>query len=140
MKDIVVGIDRSETSRTAAGRAAELAAALRANLHIVMCVDRGSSQNFSIGSEQFHTDWLSGAEEYLAEVAGNLPHDLITQTIGMGDPAEMLCAEATRLEAQAIVVGNRRVQGMSRVLGSVAADVTRHAPCDVVVVNTSGTV
>jgi nucleotide-binding universal stress UspA family protein len=51
----------------------------------------------------------------------------------------MLCEEATRLEARAIVVGNRRVQGMSRVLGSVAADVTRQAPCDVVVANTCGT-
>ena len=57
-------------------------------------------------------------------------------TVGVGDPAKMLCEEAGRLGAQAIVVGNRRVQGMSRVLGSVAGDVTKMAPCDVMVANT----
>ena len=40
MRDIIVGIDRSETARRAAHRAAELAAAYDTNLHIVMCVDR----------------------------------------------------------------------------------------------------
>ena len=37
-----------------------------------------------------------------------------------------------------IVVGNRRVQGVSRVLGSIASDVLRRAPCDVLIVNTTG--
>jgi nucleotide-binding universal stress UspA family protein len=49
----------------------------------------------------------------------------------------MLCEEAERLDARTIVVGNRRVQGISRVLGSVASDVTRQAPCAVLIANTS---
>jgi nucleotide-binding universal stress UspA family protein len=137
MKDIIVGVDHSETARTAAERAAELAAAYRTNLHVVMCVDRGPTHDLTIGSDRFHTNWLSDAETFLADVTRTLPHDQVTHTVGLGDPAKMLCEEASRLDARAIVVGNRRVQGMTRVLGSVAGNVTRRAPCDVVVANTS---
>ena len=45
--------------------------------------------------------------------------------------------EAARIDASMIVVGNRRVQGKARVLGSIATDVTRTAPCDVLVVDTT---
>jgi nucleotide-binding universal stress UspA family protein len=48
-----------------------------------------------------------------------------------------MCDEAQRLEATMIVVGNHRVQGLTRVLGAVATDVTRHAPCDVLIANTT---
>jgi len=136
MKDIIVGVDRSETARKAAERAAELAVAYRANLHVVMCVDRGSSHEIVVGSDRFHTDWLTEAEMFLTDLTRTLPHDQVTHTVGLGDPAKMLCEEASRLDARAIVIGNRRVQGVTRVLGSVAGDVTRQAPCDVVVAHT----
>jgi nucleotide-binding universal stress UspA family protein len=136
MQDIIVGVDRSETSANAARTAAALAAAYDANLHIVMCAEREKPVAMRVGGDTFHTDWLSEAEQYIAEVASKLPHDAITTSIGQGDPAKALCDEATRLEARTIVVGNRRVQGVSRVLGSVAGDVLRHAPCDVLVANT----
>ena len=104
-----------------------------------MCVERGSTHELAVGNDRFHTDWLSDAELFLADIARSLPHGSITHTVGLGDPAKMLCEEASRLDARAIVVGNRRVQGMSRVLGSVASDVTRLSPCDVMVANTCGT-
>ena len=44
--------------------------------------------------------------------------------------------EAERLEADVIVVGNRRMQGVSRLLGSVANEVAHNAPCDVLIVKT----
>lgn len=138
MKDIIVGIDRSETARRAAQQAAELATAFGTNLHLVMCVERGSSHEIAVGSDRFRTDWLADAEMFLTDVARSLPHATVTHTVGLGDPAKMLCEEASRLDARAIVVGNRRVQGASRVLGSVAGDVTRQAPCDVMVANTCG--
>lgn len=136
MKDIIVGVDRSQTARIAATRAAELAKAYGVNLHLVMCTDRGPTHQISVGSDRFQIDWLADAELYLSDVARTLPHDRISHTVGLGDPAKMLCEEAGRLDATAIVVGNRRVQGVSRVLGSIAGDVTRQAPCDVVVANT----
>jgi nucleotide-binding universal stress UspA family protein len=47
-----------------------------------------------------------------------------------------LCEEAARLEASVIVVGNKRVQGAARVLGSIAGDVAKRAPCNVFIVHT----
>ena len=51
-------------------------------------------------------------------------------------PADALINEAERLEAEVIVVGNRRMQGVSRLLGSVANEVAHNAPCDVLIVKT----
>ena len=124
--------------RRAAHRAAELAAAYDTNLHIVMCVDRTGVHEFAVGGDRFRADWLTHAEQYLIDVVRSLDHGRITHTIALGDPAECMCEEATRLDARSIVVGNRRVRGASRVFGSVAADVIRHAPCDVVIANTCG--
>ena len=36
-----------------------------------------------------------------------------------------------------IIVGNRRVQGAARILGSIATDVLHIAPCNVLVVHTT---
>ena len=38
--------------------------------------------------------------------------------------------------ADVIVVGNRRMQGVGRLLGSVANEVAHNAPCDVFIVKT----
>ena len=44
---------------------------------------------------------------------------------------------SVRLDARMIVVGNRRVQGASQAFGSIGADVTKHATCDVLIANTT---
>lgn len=138
MHDVVVGIDRSETASRALARAAEIAAALDMNLHVVTCADRTKSVDFTVGSDHFQADWREDATQFMesaiirAGVHG--PH---TTRVGAGDPAEFLCAEARRLDARVIVVGNRRVQSMSRVLGAVASDVIKKAPCDVLVAHTA---
>lgn len=136
MNDIIVGVDRSATAKRAANKAAELAAAFGSNLHLVMCVDKGKAVEMSVGSDRFRYEPLANANQFLEEMARALPHDQITTAAGLGDPAEFMCEEAERLQARAIVVGNRRVQGVSRVLGSIAADVNKHAPCDVYVAHT----
>jgi len=136
VNDVIVGIDRSDTARRAAEVAAGLATGLGANLHIVMCVERTKPVDVSVGTDRFHSDWLTDAEQFLDTAAWKLQAPSITRTVALGDPASMLCEEAERLRARTIVVGNRRVQGVSRVLGSVASDVTRRAPCDVLVAQT----
>lgn len=45
--------------------------------------------------------------------------------------------EASRVEADIIVVGNRRRRGIGRVLGSIANSVAHNAPCDVYIANTN---
>ncbi len=136
MNDVVVGVDQSGTARKAAERAAGLAEALGVNLHVVMCVSKTDSVQLGSGTDQFVVDWRADAEQVLDNLVHELPHDSVTMRVEVGDPAKTLCDEAARLDAQMIVVGNRRVQGLSRVLGSIAGDVIRHAPCDVLVAHT----
>lgn len=136
MATIVVGVDRSETSRRAAEKAAHLASELGADLHLVMCTDRGKSVHIDVGSDSFHVDALSEADQFLKELARKLPAQQVTSSVGADDPATAICEEAERLDADLIVVGNRRVQGLARVLGSVAGDVMKKAHCDVYVANT----
>lgn len=138
MNDIVVGIDRSETAARAAAVAAEMASALGVNLHLVMCAEKSKSTDLIVGTDHFHTDWISEASLFLQNAARNLAYDQVTFAVESGNPASVLCAEAERLDARMVVVGNRRVQGVSRVLGSVAGDVLKNADCDVLIVNTTG--
>jgi nucleotide-binding universal stress UspA family protein len=137
MNDIIVGVDQSDTARKAAESAAELAALCATNLHVVMCV-KGKGQDVSAGGETWHIDPGSEANTFLDDLIRSLPHDRITTKVGLGDPAEILVEEANRLNARMIVVGNRRVQGVTRVLGSIALDIAKHAPCDVLIANTVG--
>jgi nucleotide-binding universal stress UspA family protein len=137
MRDIIVGIDRSETAGMAAQRAADLAAVHGDNLHVVMCVERDQPVDIRIGSDRFRHDSRSESGDFADDLARKLGAERFTHSIRYGDPAKILCEEAAARDTRMIVVGNRRVQGMARVLGSVAADVIRHAPCDVLVVNTT---
>lgn len=134
MRDIVVGVDRSVTARVAAVRAAELARALRVNLHVVTAVQDAELTDVEVGDGRIDWSW-AGAHEIAALIDG-LDHDQVTRAALSTDPATALCDEAARLGAQAIVVGNKRVQGVGRALGSIAGAVLRRAPCDVLVVHT----
>ena len=138
MNDIVVGVDQSSTARRAAEKAAELAAAFGANLHIVYCINKKSSKIVGSGSDEWFVSPTAEAETFLNTLALELDYDQITTTVSHSEPADAMCEEAARLDARAIVVGNRRVQGMARVLGSIAGDVLKHAPCDVLIANTIG--
>lgn len=134
---IVVGVDESETARRAAFRAAELAVALGAPLHLVMASNRRRADSLSTETGR-HVDWVAGAEQYLVALTGELAIPAVTHAVVADDPASAMCAEASRVDAQMIVVGNRRVQGLARVLGAIATDVARRAPCDVLISETSG--
>lgn len=120
MQLILVGVDQSDTARQAAERAAELASAADATLHMITCSKKSGDDH-----------------SFLDRLADDLPHDRITTVAATGDPATVICEEAQRLGAELIVVGNRRTQGASRVLGSVAADILRRSPCDVLVAHTT---
>ncbi|MEY2400683.1 MAG: hypothetical protein QOJ08_794 [Ilumatobacteraceae bacterium] len=138
MQTIIVGVDQSETARRAAFAAANLANACGKPLHVVMAVNRAQSVDVTVGgSDRWHLDWLSNAEQFLDALIGELPGAPITRTVSLKDPATAMCEEAERLQADIIVVGNRRVQGSSRLLGAIATDVARRAPCDVLIANTT---
>jgi nucleotide-binding universal stress UspA family protein len=134
---VVVGVDGSESSRTAARAAAALAEATGATLHVVVAFDRLVTGEVAIDNEQVFTSSLDSARRLAAEVAEEVAPDGATSVAALvGKPHEVLLAEARRLDASVIVVGNRRMQGPGRLLGSVASSVAHHAPCDVYIVKT----
>lgn len=56
-----------------------------------------------------------------------------------GDPSEVLLEAAKDFDADLIVVGSRGLTSHAHfILGSVAASVAHHAPCDVLIAHTTG--
>jgi nucleotide-binding universal stress UspA family protein len=138
MNEIIVGVDDSLTARDAALQAAELASALNRPLHLVRAMSRGAGQQVRGGTESWLADPITLGEQGLTALAGELGcTTTITHSVVMKDPAKALCEEAARLGASIIVVGNKRVQGAARVLGSIANDVAKQAPCNVFIVHTT---
>jgi nucleotide-binding universal stress UspA family protein len=115
-----------------------MATKLGAPLHIVTSMARNKSGEVrGGGSEVWHFDTVGLAEETLKKLVGELKTTSpITYSVVKNDPANGLVDEATRLKARMIVVGNKRVQGAARVLGSIAGDVAKRAPCNVLIVHT----
>jgi nucleotide-binding universal stress UspA family protein len=137
MNTIVVGVDRSPQARVAARKAAEIAKALGSELHIVTAMMKNQVHQVGIGSDHAALSDTDLAEEDLRTIAAEFRGSISVSTnVVRSSPAEALCSEAARLEASMIVVGNKRVQGVSRVLGSVAGAVAKDAPCDVYIVHT----
>ena len=76
------------------------------------------------------------ADQTVRALAGNVHCSTqVTYTVIADKPAKALCAEAVRLSASLIAVGNNRPHGATRMLGSIAGRVTKHAPCDVLIVH-----
>jgi nucleotide-binding universal stress UspA family protein len=134
MNEVVVGVNRTDRAKAVAERAAEMAARLDATLYVVMCVDRGET---STGGGGYAADRAADHQRFLDGLSTELGYPRVASTLASGDPADVMCSEADRLDAQLIVVGNHRAQGVASALGSVARDVTKHAPCDVLIVNSN---
>ncbi|WP_457947113.1 universal stress protein [Pseudarthrobacter sp. alpha12b] len=134
---IVVGVDGSETAKRAAESAKNLAAGLGAALHVVSAFDSDRTEVFGSGSDRWIVSDADAAEQVARTVAESLGRDItVTYSAARGRPADALIKEAVRMDARIIVVGNRRMHGIGRVLGSVANSVAHNAPCDVYIANT----
>jgi nucleotide-binding universal stress UspA family protein len=137
---IVVGIDDSDTARQAADVAASLAAGLDAPLHLVTAYEHRAPKRVDAGPLEFAgLGSLDEAELQLAKVAAEIRARVpsLTTAAVAAKPAQALVAEAERLGAALIVIGNRHTHGVARVLGAVATKVLSSAPCDVYVVKTT---
>ena len=133
---VVVGVDGSPSARKAAEMALGLAESLGASLHIVTAFDVDRSETFGVGSDEVRV-WNSDAAENVAKsLSDSKPGINVTYFAARGKPADALIKEAMRLDARLIVVGNRRMRGIGRLLGSVANSVAHNAPCDVYIANT----
>jgi nucleotide-binding universal stress UspA family protein len=128
---IVAGTDGSATARLAVDKAAELAQALDAPVHVV-CVP-GAIAGY---------EWPQRitAQEIVTKVAERLRGQGITVETHLpqdqGDAALTLVAVADSVQAQMIVVGNKGMTGVRRLLGSLPNTVSHRARCDVLIVPT----
>lgn len=136
---IIVGVDGNETSLKAAHTAAGLAKALDATLSVVTAFGEDRTEKFEIGNDEWIVSTADEAERVAQRVAQELQSSGITTqySAARGKPADVLIAAAEKSSAQLIVVGNVRMRGLKRVLGSVANTVAHNAPCDVYIVKTT---
>lgn len=133
---VVVGVDGSPSARKAAEMALDLAESLGGSLHVVTAFDSDRPETFGVGSDQVTVFSADSAENVAKSLASTRPGVEVTHFAARGKPADALIKEAMRLDARLIVVGNRRMRGIGRLLGSVANSVAHNAPCDVYIANT----
>ncbi|MGY1726772.1 universal stress protein [Geodermatophilus sp. SYSU D01062] len=148
-RTVVVGTDGSESSLRAVARAGALAGACGATL-VVACAhlpteedDRELSRAQDVlGDEAYQVVGANPAEETVrqaGEVALKAGAGDVRTVAVLGSPVEALLDVVRREDADLLVVGNRGLNGIrGRLLGSVPADATRRAACDVLVVHTTG--
>lgn len=135
---IIVGVDGSKTARKAAESAKDLAVALGLRLLVVSAFDSDRTEVHDSGSDKWYFSAAGDAEGAAKGVADSLRSSelTVTHSVVKGKPADALLQEASRVEAVVIVVGNQRMRGIGRVLGSVANTVAHNALCDVYIANT----
>jgi nucleotide-binding universal stress UspA family protein len=142
-KSIVVGTDGSETADVALQRAIDIAKLTGAKLHIVSAYEPapahvGGNQpvaeaaEWSVGSDFKVEAVLERAQDTAA--GGELQVEVHAPK---GDAADSLIDTAKAQSADLIVLGSRGMRGARRLLGSVPNKVSHHAPCDVLIVQTT---
>jgi nucleotide-binding universal stress UspA family protein len=137
-KKIVVGYDGSDRALRAVEEAGDLATATGAVLHLVTAVQKQNPiHEFGESSDKMFLSETQLANEQLLNLAAKMKHLDVRVGAVRGAPAQVLLDEARRVNADLILVGNRNVQGLSRILGSVAEDVAHKAPCAVLIAKTA---
>ena len=136
---VVVGADDSSTAREAVVIAADVAASGGGQLHIVTAYDPKSVQ-----LEQLPDELRYAAGEHPAEALLRRLSELVRERglepivhAAEGDPVDAIVAVAESVDADLIVVGNRGMKGVRRVLGSVPNSVAHKAPCSVLIADTT---
>lgn len=135
---ILAGYDGSDRALRAVEEAADLATAVGASLHLVTAVDKKNTvHELGESSDKVFLSDAEIAEGSLTNLASKFAHLDISYRAVPGAPAKVLVSEAEAANADLILIGNRHVQGISRVLGSVAEDVAHRAPCAVLIAKTA---
>jgi len=134
-ESIVVGTDGSETAKRAVAEAVRLAAALGAELHVVSAWEPvvGVAAGFVMPPVEEDPTAATLTEAAAAVGAAQVP---VKTHAARGGAADALLEVAAAVGANLIVVGNQRMHGARRVLGSVPNAVSHRARCNVLIVST----
>lgn len=141
-KSIVVGTDGSETAQRAVEEAVQLAKALGSEVHLVSAFEPLRGARIEGARDAAAKIWAVGPDDEVQRVidqaAAKVRAAGVTAEthIVTGDPADALLEIADKEKADLIVIGNRGMHGISRVLGSVPNKVSHRAHCNVLIVST----
>ena len=136
---VIVGADDSRTARRAVEAAVNLAEISNGQLHIVSVFERHPHLDSSLPNE-FKNLSDEGDIEALLQSLSFIATSRGIQPVlhaGRGDAADVIIKRAEEVHADIVVVGNRGMKGVRRVLGSVPNTVAHHAHCSVMVVDTT---
>ncbi|WP_190812897.1 universal stress protein [Saccharopolyspora pogona] len=120
---VVVGVDGSDSSITAAVWAAAEADRRRAPLHVVITNDDPARADYA----------EKAVQKAAAECSANRPNLAVNAEVATGHPVEVLLRQSAK--AQLVVLGARGHCGFTdALLGGVSVGVATHASCPVVIV------
>lgn len=135
---IVLAVDGSQWSRSAAHRAFQFVESYGARLTVVSVADVPSHlYGLSPGAAE---EMISESREYLAETRQEAEtRDIHAQyVVHEGNPAEKLIEVVSSLKADLLIVGSHGRTGLKRLLmGSVTERVVQYSPCPVLVVRST---
>lgn len=144
---VLVGTDGSESSFRAVDRAAEVARGAGASLLLVTAYHPMSQREVedaanALGGEAYKVSGSAPAEDVLRSACERATAVGVEQveTIAVeGDPVDELARVAKERNVDLVVVGNRGLNSLAgRLLGSVPANISHRAHCDVLIVHTTG--
>jgi nucleotide-binding universal stress UspA family protein len=146
-KTVLVGTDGSATSFRAVDRAAVIARDADATLYLLTAYHPMTQREIqdaarALGSEAYKVTGSGPAESVLGDAedrARKVGTKKIERLAVEGDPVEALAKAVTDRKIDLLVVGNRGLNTLTgRLLGSVPANITHKASCDVLIVHTTG--
>jgi nucleotide-binding universal stress UspA family protein len=146
-RTVLVGTDGSDSSFRAVERAAEIAAATGATLLIASAFQPLSARESERAASQLREDAYQvvgshPAEDALREasaVAARSGAENVDTVAEQADAGDLLIELIGRRSADVCVVGNRGLNSLAgRLLGSVPANISHRASCDVLIVHTTG--
>jgi nucleotide-binding universal stress UspA family protein len=138
-ESVVVGVDGSATAAEAFRYALDLVKMSGGKLHIVTAYKKAVVSTSGLPDE-FVDSAGPGAQasallDDMASRARAVGVEAVTHSV-KEDPADAIVAVAEESKADLIVVGNKGMKGVRRVLGSVPNDVAHRATCSTLIVQT----
>jgi nucleotide-binding universal stress UspA family protein len=136
-KTILVAADGSVTAARAVATAVELVKTLGGSLHVMTAYHPESVKVEKLPDE--YMDRVTDPADLLLE---RLRASIVSEGVdakyypAAGDAADAIVRVADQIGADLIVVGNKGMKGMRRVLGSVPNSVAHQANCSVLIVDT----
>jgi len=134
---ILIATDGSEKNRAALEEGIRVARTCRASVFVAYVIDTGTFSTMSgdIPLGDTYRVFKSEAEQAFARIQ-SLAGDMKVETaILEGRPAAEMVKFAARKKIDLIVIGTQGKRGLERLLlGSVAEEIIRSAPCKVLVV------